>query len=359
MSLTSYKFTIIGVLYRHLLKPILFLFDPESVHNTMIKIGVFLGNHNSLKKITSWVFAYHHPSLQHTHANIVFENPVGLSAGFDYNGQLTDILPSLGFGWHTIGTVTYQPYKGNQRPQLIRLPHSRSILVNKGLKNWGAVRIAQTLEKKTLTIPTGISIAATNTAYSTTTEQLLDILCCFHVFETSHVQHQYYELNISCPNTFAGEPFTTPERLGLLLDVLNRYQITKPIFIKMPIELTNSEARKLLDVCLDHDQVKGVIFGNLSKDKTNPAVTQKDTAIWKKHQGNLSGKPTWQRSTQLVKLAKDYCQGKLVVVGTGGVFTPQDAQEKLGAGADLVQLITGMIYNGPQVVGEINLCLSR
>ncbi|HNQ17358.1 MAG TPA: quinone-dependent dihydroorotate dehydrogenase, partial [Candidatus Woesebacteria bacterium] len=165
------------------------------------------------------------------------------------------------------------------------------------------------------------------------------------------------ELNISCPNTFGGEPYTTCPRLESLMDAIDKIKLSKPLYVKMPIDQSEAETKELLSVLNKHN-VQGVIFGNLTKDRSNPLVTEADRLEWKKLKGNLSGKPTWERSNSLISLTKKHYKNRFTIVGTGGIFTAEDAQHKLDLGADLLQLITGMIFGGPQTVGTINLGLA-
>ncbi len=142
-----------GSLYRNLIKPLIFQFDPELVHNTMVTTGVLLGTNVVGKSIVKTICSYQNRRLRRKIDGIIFPNPVGLSAGFDYNGDLTSIVPSVGFGFHTIGTITLHSYAGNPKPRLGRLPESRALIVNKGLKNKGAAATIAFLEKKTFFIP--------------------------------------------------------------------------------------------------------------------------------------------------------------------------------------------------------------
>lgn len=346
------------VLYTNFLKQVFFLFDPEFAHDRNVQCGKILGRFSFARNFIDWMWAYHNPVLTKTLDGITFSNPVGLSAGFDYNGNLTSILPSIGFGFHTIGTVTLKSYAGNTPPRLGRFPRSRALLVNKGLKNNGAISIIKKLKKCRFTIPTGISIASTNQHFTSEKEQIKDIVACFDLFETSTLSHAYYELNISCPNTFGGEPFTSSARLEKLMKKMDLLGVSRPLYIKMPIDQTEKETLLLLNVLAKHN-VQGVIFGNLTKDKANPAVHPEDRKVWLTRKGNLSGKPTWGRSNNLVALTRKHFGSRFTIIGTGGIFNGQDALQKLAAGADLIQLITGMIYEGPQVIGSINWHLAE
>lgn len=344
--------------YAHILKPFLFFFNPSIVHNTMIKQGASLSRFFFFRKCLEVFFSFNHESLEENIDGITFKNKIGLAAGFDYDGDLTQVTPEIGFGFHTIGTVTLLPYNGNASPQLVRLPKSKSILVNKGLKNIGAKKIIKKLEKNNFLIPIGISIASTNKEYHSIREQILDICTCFKLFENSTVQHSYYEMNISCPNTFGGEPFTTPKRLYILIKALSKMNLKKPVFVKMPIDLSNTELITLLNI-LDKSFIKGVIFGNLFKDKKNAKLDSSEKERALKHKGYLSGKPTFDRSNELISLTRKKFGDRFIIIGTGGVFSPKDAQIKLEHGADLIQLITGMIFTGPQLIGEINFSIYK
>lgn len=350
-------FTLFGTIYSRIIKPFFFLFDAELIHNTMTKSGKFLGRSSTTQKLTEVAFSFKHPSLHSTFDGISFPNRIGLPAGFDYNGDLTQILPSVGFGWHTIGTVTLEPYGGNPKPRLGRFPNSKALLVNKGLKSLGTRKVIQDMSQLSFQIPTAISIASTNKLFESEKAQLLDIVTSFRLFEQSSVKHQLYELNISCPNTFGGEPYTTCLRLETLMDAMDKLKLSKPLYVKMPIDQSETETKELLSVLNNHN-VQGIIFGNLTKDRNNPLVAEADRLEWQKRKGNLSGKPTWERSNNLIALTKKQYKDRFTIVGTGGIFTAEDAQHKLDLGADLLQLITGMIFGGPQTVGAINLGLA-
>jgi dihydroorotate dehydrogenase len=339
--------------HRHLGKPLYFALDAELVHVGFTQFGKALGHTHLTKKIVEQAWAYNDQLLQKKIDGIVFPNPVGLAAGFDYEGELTQILPNIGFGFHTIGTVTFLPYEGNVRPRLSRLPNSRSLIINKGLKNLGALQTVNKLTKYPFRIPTGISIASTNKHFDSLSEQIEDITNCFRIFEESHVQHSYYELNISCPNTFGGQPFTDPTRLKKLLSAVRKLHVSKPIYVKFPIDHSDAESLELLHLIVKH-QMQGVILGNLTKDKKNPDIVPADREIWKKSKGNLSGKPTWNRSNHLIALTRKEFGDSITIIGTGGIFSGKDAFDKISLGADLVQLITGMVYEGPQLIGQIN-----
>jgi len=353
------KERIVGGIYRNIIKKIFFLIDAETVHDFMTFTGEMLGKTDFGKWTIKQLFGYENRKLNKTIDGIEFKNPVGLPAGFDYNAKLPFILGCVGFGFETIGTVTLEPYEGNKKPRLGRFPKSRALLVNKGLKSIGADEIIKKLENKTFDIPIGISIGATNRSYKNEEEQIANYTEGFRLFENSKVKHSYYELNISCPNTFGGEPFTSCIKLEKLLKSLEKEKIKLPVYIKMPIDLDEKEIEKLLETESKYKFVKGVIFGNLTKDRNNPEVDPDDAEKWQEMKGNLSGKPTWNRSNKLIVLTKKLYKNRFTIIGCGGIFSAEDAVYKMGLGADMVQLITGMIYEGPQLIGEINKKLAK
>lgn len=330
--------------YKQVMKPVLFQFDPEFVHNEMTARGELLGKTKITKSLIHSLFYYQDNSLQQKIAGIKFENPIGLAAGFDYEAKLTQILVDVGFGFQTVGTITNLPYEGNPKPRLGRLPKSKSLMVNKGFKNKGADAIIKKLSGLEFGIPVGISIGSEKGS-------IADITSAFKKFEKTKVENSFYELNISCPNLHGNKSFYPSKNLEQLLLAVDTLKLKKPIFIKMPISESNKAILAMLKV-ITHHQITGVIFGNLQKDRTNPALDSDEVSKFKK--GNFSGKPTFDRSNELISLCYKNYKDKLIIIGCGGVFTAEDAYTKIKMGASLIQMITGMIYEGPQVIGQIN-----
>jgi len=350
----------IGFLYRKIIKPILFLFKADDVHLLFLKIGSFLGDSKYLKIFTKKIFSYKNKILKTKVVDINFENPIGLSAGFDYDADLIDILPSVGFGYHTIGTVTLFPYEGNTKPMLGRLPKSRSLLVNKGFKNSGIISVLKKINKKEKNIPIGISIGSTNRIYKKIEDMIEDIYLSFEkVLEYDYFD--YFELNISCPNLINVEglkdKFDEPLGFGMLLNKLSYLNINRPLFIKMYLEKNKEETLTLCEVASTYKFVNGFIFSNLVKDRSNPKFDKKE--IESAGRGNFSGKPTEEMTNNLISEVYKKYRDRFVIIGCGGVFTAFDAYEKIRRGASLVQMITGMVYEGPSVIGKINKDLAK
>jgi dihydroorotate dehydrogenase len=343
-------------LYKNIIKSVFFLIDAETVHEGMLSFGQLLGKSIFVRKITEYLLLWDDKALSQKLMGINFRRPVGMAAGFDYQAKLTQFLPSLGFGFATAGTITNIPYEGNPKPRLGRLPNSRSLLVNKGFRNEGADNIAKRLSKLKYEYAQGISIGRSNSKILVNQRKSIrDIISAFKKFEKEKVRNSYYELNISCPNLIHGKAsFYTPDKLNQLLVAVDKLKLKKPLLIKMPIELTNRQVFLLLGVVAKHSPA-GLIFGNLQKDSKHPLLDKKEVKKYK--MGYFSGKPTYERSNELIRLTYKKYKERFVIVGCGGVFSAEDAYTKIRLGASLVQLITGLIYEGPQLVAEINFGL--
>jgi dihydroorotate dehydrogenase subfamily 2 len=344
----------VSFVYKLVGKPVLFLLSPEWVHEQAMWWGERMGNLSIIRVILSRLFSYEHSSLQQKIAGISFQNPIGLSAGYDYEAAFPHILPSFGFGFETVGTISNHPFGGNKKPRLGRLPHSKSLLVNKGFRNPGARSIIQKLTGASFDFPLGISIGRTNSTKIAGTQKkaVKDVMEAFEIFLASPLKNSYYELNISCPNLKGGVSFYPPKNLKELLNALDNLNIKKPVFVKMPIEKSDKEVKLMLKEIIKHSWIQGVIFGNLQKDRKDPAFIQEE--IERAGKGNFSGKPTFRRSNELIRLTYREYGKKLVIIGCGGVFTAEDAYRKIRLGASLIQMITGMIFEGPQVITQIN-----
>jgi len=342
-------------IYKHFSKPIFFTINPETFHNLATTTGQFMAQIKPIRLVTQKILGKRYPNLKQELLGIEFAGPIGLAAGYDYEAKVVDMLGSIGMGFSTVGTITNEPYDGNPKPRLGRLPKSKSLMVNKGFKNRGARMTRKALEKKKMHIPLGVSIGQTNKKYKNIDEAIDDILQTFRIFENLPLKNSFYELNISCPNLHTNINFYNSTNLKKLLTLVKKLKIEKPIFIKMPINETNANFIKMIDIIVRH-RVDGVIVGNLQKDRTNKTLVKSEIK-WKV--GNFSGLPTQARSDELVALAYHHTKGKLLIIGCGGIFTTEDAYRKIKLGASLVQMITGLIYEGPAVVAKINKELSE
>jgi len=342
--------------YKKIIKPILFRLDPETVHNFFIYSGRLLGKFGLTRRVTSIVFKpKENARLKVQLGNVEIKNPIGLSAGFDKEADLVDILPSLGFGYQQVGTVTLNPDEGNKGKRLVRLKTSKSIIVNYGLKNDGAEEIIKRLKnRKVKDFPLSISIGKTNADYTSSDEAgIKDYFDCLKRFMDENIG-QIYTINISCPNTFGGEPFTTPDKLERLLNKLSELNHTKPVFLKMPIDKKWDDFKKLIDVVLKYEFITGVVIGNLAIDRESMELDELEREIAENSKGGISGSVTTKLCNTLIRETYLYAGDELKIIGVGGIFSANDAYEKIKLGATAVQLITGMIFEGPSLIKKIN-----
>jgi len=339
-------------LYQHALKPLLFKCNPEVMHDLFVAVGEFSGRFWILRKLFSFIYGYHGKDISKTVDGVIYHTPVLLSAGFDANGQLTRILPSLSFGGEEIGSTTAHPCEGNPRPRLTRLIRNKSLVVYKGLRNHGVDALIAKL-KRTPRAPgyvLGISIARTNEPEASTDIEagILDYVESFQKLAAAGVG-DYFTINISCPNSYTGETFIDPVLFAQLMPRLMEIPHTKPVYIKMPINIPWEQFSALLDIA-DRNGVQGVIIGNLNKDYSH--LNHPEDAP-KAFRGGLSGTPTFKLSNELIKKTRGAYGKRFTIIGTGGIFTPEDAMAKFDAGADLIQLVSGMIFEGPGLMRDI------
>lgn len=343
--------------YKNILKNIFFLFDAELVHKSIVNLGERIGKGGLAWLMKPFNNSVKDKILKQKISGINFESPIGLAAGFDYEARLTQTLSKVGFGFMTVGTITNKAYEGNKKPRLGRLPKSKSLMVNKGFKNLGAEKTAENLQGLSFDTPVGISIGVTNDGSITTLKEALDdIKKAFVIFEKSNLKNKYYELNISCPNLAVDISFYKEKNLSELLNTVDKLKLAKPYFVKMPIEKGNEEFLKILKV-INKSKASGVIIGNLQKNRKDKSIDRREVEKFKV--GNFSGKPTFERSNELIQLTYRKYKDRFIIIGCGGVFSAEDAYIKIKNGASLVQLITGMIYEGPQLVWQINYNLAR
>lgn len=349
-----FKQKVLSSLYKGIGKPLFFSFDAEVAHNLATSLGEFLGESDLTQGLLSSLYDFKDNRLNKEVLGVVFKNPVGLAAGFDYDGHLSAVLKSVGFGFNTVGTVTAKPYEGNKTPRLDRLVKSQSLLVNKGFKSAGANEVRQQLDNKNLANTTlGISVGSSNVPEVDSVHLAIeDYLYTFDLFKDRDYV-DYFELNISCPNTSMTESFVENEYFEMLCAEVSSMNLSKPIFVKMPNETPFEQQKELVNTALKKD-IRGFIFSNLVKDRNNKYLDKEEIERVKDLKGNFSGKPTSENSLALISAARKEFGDEIAIIGCGGIFSSEDAKQKLDAGADLVQLITGMIFEGPQLISEIN-----
>ncbi|MFS8117876.1 MAG: hypothetical protein ACMG55_05205, partial [Microcoleus sp.] len=311
-------------------KPLLFKQKPDTVHEHLLQAGSRLQRLRVVRSLVRGAWAYENKAkLSQKVLGISFPSPIGLSAGFDKNFELPPMLKSIGFGFMEGGSLTYKPCTGNPRPWFYRLPKTKSIVVYAGLANQGVAKITERIkgyDPSTFTdFPLNISVAKTNSkANANEAEAIADYVGSLTQIKKASVSSMI-TLNISCPNTYGGEPFTTPERLERLLQQVDKVHMSQPIFIKMPADLTWPDFDKLLVMASKH-QVAGITISNLAKDRGQVKLMD---LLPETVKGGLSGKPTWELSNNLIRETYKKYHGRFIIIGVGGIFSADDAYTKI------------------------------
>ncbi len=331
--------------YKYLVRPMLFQIDPEKVHNLALRFGSFLGKFSIFRRSLAFFYDYNNDKLQIEVKGIKFKNPVGLAAGFDKNGVMTQILPSINFGFEEIGSITAKKCEGNKKPRLFRLIKDKAIVVNYGLCNDGAEIIFNRLKSKEFEIPIGISIAKTNDSTIKSNDSIKDYCTAFKIMQGLG---DYVVINISCPNSGDGKSFEDPVLLGKLLKKLDKPK--KPIFLKLSADITQKRLNNIIGLSKKYS-ITGFVVANLTYDKSGLKTSNECLS---KMKGSISGPLIKEKSNNLIKYIYKKTKNKFVIIGVGGIFNAEDAYERIRNGASLVQLLTGMIYEGPGLIKEIN-----
>jgi dihydroorotate dehydrogenase len=335
--------------YRSLVRKILFSLPPETAHELALHSLSLLRP----KFINDRVARRYHSSLEIKRFGLTFPNPVGLAAGFDKNGVALEPLAALGFGFIEAGTVTYHPQPGNPRPRLFRLSADQALINRAGFNNEGAAAFAKRVEHHRPRCVLGVSIGKSKV---TPLDKAIDDYLAS--FELVYKIADYIAVNVSSPNTPQLRELQQSEQLASLLTALQsrNTDLKKPILVKLSPDLTRVDLESVVEV-VERLHVDGIIATNTTVSRDNLRTDPKRVAAC--GEGGLSGQPLKHRSTQMIADLYRLTRGRIPLIGVGGIFTAEDAWEKISAGASLVQLYTGLIYQGPGIAREINEGLSR
>ncbi|GLB51188.1 dihydroorotate dehydrogenase (quinone) [Neptunitalea chrysea] len=334
-------------MYKQLIRPVLFSFDPEKVHHFTFSFLRFSQKMPFVKSILKSKFDVTHPALEREVFGLKFKNPVGLAAGFDKDAKLYKELSNLGFGFIEIGTLTPKAQPGNPKKRLFRLKADQAIINRMGFNNGGVVEAVERLKKNT-DVLIGGNIGKNKVTPNE--EAVEDYKICFDAL-FDYVD--YFVVNVSSPNTPNLRALQDKEPLTLLLRTLmeknSQKPSQKPILLKIAPDLTDEQLLDIIDI-VSETKIDGVIATNTTigrDDLQSEANLVKET-------GGLSGKPLTKRSTEVIRFLAEKSNKAFPIIGVGGIHSAKDALDKLDAGADLVQLYTGFIYEGPQLIKDIN-----
>ncbi|NUO00025.1 MAG: quinone-dependent dihydroorotate dehydrogenase [Saprospiraceae bacterium] len=336
--------------YKIFLKPVLFLFPPERAHQ--LTVGAF----RLLLRVPllngwarSW-YRFDDHRLERRFLGLHFQNPVGLAAGFDKDGKYLDTMAALGFGFIEVGTSTPVGQAGNPQPRLFRLPQDEALINRMGFNNEGAEALAQRLQEKR---PPGLIVGGNiGKNKNTPNEQAIDDYR--RAFDQLFPFVDYFVVNVSSPNTPDLRALQDREPLTRLLgdlQQLNRAQTApKPILLKIAPDLNDAQLDDILDI-VQETGIAGVIATNTTTSRTN--LNTPTTYLETIGAGGLSGKPVKERATEVIRYLYQKSGGQLFIIGVGGIASAEDALEKIEAGASLIQIYTGLIYEGPGLVKRI------
>lgn len=328
-------------MYKSLIRPLLFKFDPEEVHHFTFS---FLKNFGFLAKLFL-PKPIEDNRLEREVFGLKFKNPVGLAAGFDKDAKLFNELSDLGFGFIEIGTLTPKPQAGNDKKRLFRLKEDSAIINRMGFNNGGVDEAIERL-KKNKNVLIGGNIGKNKVTPNE--EAVNDYKICF---EKLFPFVDYFVVNVSSPNTPNLRELQDKKPLTELLSTLQNLNLEKPkpkpILLKIAPDLTDSQLLDIIDI-INETKIAGVIATNTTLSRENLTSENKTET------GGLSGKPLTKRSTEVIRFLSEKSGKAFPIIGVGGIHTAQDALEKLEAGASLVQLYTGFIYEGPELINEIN-----
>lgn len=331
-------------------RPLLFLVDPERIHTVVVGVLRFFSALPGFSNAMRTAYRVDDRRLEKKLFGLTFSNPVGLAAGFDKDAKLIDELSSLGFGFIEIGTLTPEPQPGNDKPRLFRLPKDQALINRMGFNNHGVKAAVSRLKNRTSPVVVGGNIGKNKTTPNEIAHE--DYVTCFNAL---YDYVDYFVVNVSSPNTPGLRALQEKAPLEQLLKTVKGLSlgkpVAKPVLLKIAPDLSEGELDDIVSI-LQSTGVDGVIATNttVSRDGLNtPEEEVKALGA-----GGLSGKPLAARSTSVIRYLRSRLGAGFPIIGVGGIMNPDDALEKLQAGADLVQIYTGFIYEGPALVKRIN-----
>lgn len=339
--------------YQNILKPLLFLINPERAHYIVAHGLRLLMKIPGVSLVFQSVYGFKHKNLVRDVFGLRFENPVGLAAGFDKNAYLVDEYANLGFGFIEVGTVTPKAQVGNPTPRLFRLPQDEALINRMGFNNDGMFAMQQRLASRRSKVIVGGNLGKNKV---TPNEEAEEDYCLS--FETLFNDVDYFAVNVSSPNTPNLRALQEKEPLKKLLIRLQKLnqskQKPKPILLKIAPDLTNEQLDDVIEIVLETN-LAGIIATNTTLSREG----LKSSTDLSKEMGGLSGRPLRERSTEVIAYLHGKSNGKIPIVGVGGIHSAEDAIEKLKAGACLIQLYSGFIYEGPGLIKEINQAILK
>jgi dihydroorotate dehydrogenase len=340
--------------YKLFIRPVLFLINPESIHNLVYTAILKIQRWKLVTKIISKFLLIESPILERTIMGLHFKNPVGIAAGFDKDGRIVDGLACLGFGFVEIGTVTPMPQSGNPRPRLFRLKRDKALINRMGFNNLGVDYTIESLSRRKSDVIVGGNIGKNK--ITPNEDAIDDYMTCLRKL---YNQVDYFTINVSSPNTPGLRELQQKDPLKRLLAALqseNEKKGGKPILLKIAPDLSLEQLNDIIEI-IKETGMKGIIATNTTISREG--LTEDREKVKKIGDGGLSGEPLFNFTLKTVSYLRQKLGPDFVIIGAGGIMNPEKALKVLDAGANLVQLYTGFIYEGPAVTRRINRHLIR
>lgn len=342
-------------MYKSVIRSILFKFDPEAVHYFTFNAIRILSKIPFVSALIRSLFLVQHPALERELFGLTFNNPVGLAAGFDKNAVLFEELTNFGFGFIEVGTVTPKPQSGNPKKRLFRLKDDQGLINRMGFNNAGLDAMIKNLKSNSKRLIIGGNIGK-NTA-TPPDNYTHDYATCFKAL---HPYVDYFVLNVSCPNVGSHAKLTDKDYLEELILEMKRlngtFETPKPILLKIAPDLNALQLDDIIALILD-TKIAGVIASNTSVSREGLQTSKSKLAAI--GNGGLSGKPIQSKSTAVIRYLSEKSNKAFPIIGVGGIHSAEDALAKIEAGADLVQIYTGFVYEGPSLIKRINKALIK
>jgi len=342
-------------MYKSFIRPLFFLFDPEKIHHFTFSLIKIVSKIPGISAIFRSLFVIEDKKLERELFGLTFKNPIGLAAGFDKNAVLYNELANFGFGFVEIGTVTPKAQEGNPKKRVFRLKDDKGLINRMGFNNNGLKAAIDRLKENKGAIIIGGNIGK-NTA-TMPEDYTSDYATCFMEL---HPFVDYFVLNVSCPNVGSHAKLTDKSYLVELItkmQELNKgFSAKKPILLKIAPDLNEIQLDEIIEIVAE-TKIEGVIASNTSVNRAG--LIASEDILEKIGNGGLSGRPIKERSTSVIKYLSDKSNKAFPIIGVGGIHSAEDALEKLNAGADLVQIYTGFIYEGPSLIKKINKAILK
>lgn len=336
-------------MYKQIIRPLLFTLSPETIHHLVVAVFRVVHYIPGAKYVLRWIFSIKHKSLEREVFGIKFKNPVGLAAGFDKDAEIYQEMNSLGFGFVEIGTVTPKPQPGNSKPRLFRLPLDNALINRMGFNNCGVKHAVKNLHHR----PQNTVIGG-NLGKNTVTPNQSAPADYLKSFRSLYEYVDYFVINVSCPNvanlTALQDKNNLREILALLTDFRRGQNQYRPILLKISPDLTFEQIDDMIAI-LSECGIDGIVAVNTTTSRENLQTPNK--TVLQISNGGLSGAPLTARAIEVVKYVHTKTEGRFPIIGVGGIMTEDDAIAMLEAGASLIQIYTGFIYNGPMFVKKI------